>query len=42
MSEQLTPEFALGLRAIMLDGFKREAETTKRVIAAVPNEKSGY
>jgi len=42
MSEQLTPEFALGLRAVMLDGFKKEAKTTKRVIAAVPNEKSGY
>jgi len=42
MSQQLTPEFALGLRAIMLDGFKNEAKTTLRVIAAVPNEKSSY
>ncbi len=42
MSEQLTPEFALSLRAVMLDGFKKEAKTTKRVIAAVPNEESGY
>jgi len=43
MSEQgMTPEFALGLRAMMLDGFKREAETTKRVIAAVPDAKSDY
>ena len=30
MSQGLTPEFALGLRAVMLDGFKREAQTTKR------------
>jgi len=42
MSQQLTPEFALGLRAVMLDGFKREAETTKRVIAAIPDAKSSY
>ena len=42
MSQGLTPEFVLGLRAVMLDGFKREAETTKRVIAAVPDAKSSY
>ena len=42
MSQQLTPEFVLGYRAIMLDGFKREAETTKKVIAAVPDAKSDY
>jgi uncharacterized damage-inducible protein DinB len=42
MSQQLTPEFALAFRAVMLDGFKREAKTTKRVLAAVPNEKSSY
>ncbi len=42
MSQQLTPEFALAFRAVMLDGFKREAETTKRVIAAVPNAQSSY
>jgi len=43
MSEQgLTPEFALGLRAMMLDGFLREAECTKKVIAAVPDAKSDY
>jgi uncharacterized damage-inducible protein DinB len=42
MSQQLTPEFALGLRAVMLDGFKREAKTTMRVIAAVPDAKSTY
>ena len=37
-----TPEFALGLRAVMLDGFKRESEITHKVIAAVPDEKSTY
>ena len=42
MSQQITPEFVLGYRAIMLDGFKREAETTKKVIAAVPDAKSDY
>ncbi len=42
MSQQLTPEFVLGLRALMLDGFKNEAEITKRVIAAIPDEKSDY
>ena len=39
---QMTPEFALGLRAVMLDGFKNEAEITKKVIAAVPDAKSDY
>ena len=39
---QITPEFVLGLRTLMLDGFKREAETTKKVIAAVPDAKSDY
>jgi len=42
MSQQPTPEFVLGLRAVMLDGFKREAECTKKVIAAVPDAKSDY
>jgi uncharacterized damage-inducible protein DinB len=42
MSQQITPEFVLGYRAVMLDGFKREAETTKKVIAAVPDAKSDY
>jgi uncharacterized damage-inducible protein DinB len=42
MSQQITPEFALGFRAVMLDGFKREAETTRKVIAAVPDAKSDY
>jgi uncharacterized damage-inducible protein DinB len=38
----LTPEFALTYRAMMLDGFTREAETTKKVIAAIPDAKSDY
>lgn len=42
MSQGMTPEFALGYRAMMLDGILREAECTKRVIAAVPDEKAEY
>jgi uncharacterized damage-inducible protein DinB len=42
MSQQITPEFVLGFRAVMLDGFKREAETTRKVIAAIPDAKSDY
>jgi uncharacterized damage-inducible protein DinB len=42
MSEGLTQEFALGYRALMLDGIQREAECTKRVIAAVPDARSDY
>jgi len=38
----LTPEFVLGYRAVMLDGLAREAETTKKVIAAVPDAKSSF
>jgi uncharacterized damage-inducible protein DinB len=38
----LTPEFALGFRAVMLDGVLREMETTKKVLAAVPDDKSSY
>ena len=41
MSE-CTPEFALTYRAIMLDGVAREAECTKKVIAAIPDDKSDY
>ena len=37
-----TPEFALGLRAVMLDGFKRESMVTRKVISAVPDAKSSY
>jgi uncharacterized damage-inducible protein DinB len=42
MSEGLTPDFVLAYRAMMLDGIQREAECTKRVISAVPDEKSDY
>src|SRR5260370_39609261 len=42
MSQGLTPDFILGYRAMMLDGIAREAECTKRVIAAVPDAKSDY
>jgi uncharacterized damage-inducible protein DinB len=43
MSKQgMSPEFALGYRAMMLDGVTREAEITKKVIAAVPDAASSY
>ncbi len=42
MSQGMTPEFVLGYRAMMLDGLAREAESTKKVIAAVPDDKSDY
>ena len=38
----ITPEFAQGYCAMMLDGITREAEITKKVIAAVPDAKSDY
>jgi len=38
----LTPDFVLGYRAVMLDGIAREAEITKKVIAAIPDAKSDY
>ena len=38
MSQGMTPEFAAGLCAMMLDGIQREAECTKRVLAAVPDD----
>ena len=38
----LTPEFVLGYRALMLDTLGREAEITKKVIAAVPDAKSSF
>jgi len=37
-----TPEFVMGYRAMMLDGFTREAATTKRVLGAVPDAKRDY
>ncbi len=43
MSEQgLTPEFAKGYCAVTIDGILREAEITKRVIAAGPDAASSY
>jgi uncharacterized damage-inducible protein DinB len=42
MSQGLTPEFVLTYRAMMLDGVQREAECTKKVIAAIPDAKSDY
>lgn len=38
----LTPEFALGFRQVMLDGVIREMEITKKVLAAIPDPRSGY
>ncbi len=37
-----TPEFILGYRALMLDGLAREAEITKKVLAAIPEGKREY
>ena len=37
-----TPEFALAYRELMLQSFSREVETTKKVIAAVPENKREY
>jgi len=42
MPEGMSPEFALGYRAMMVDGIAREAEITKKVIAAVPDAASSY
>jgi uncharacterized damage-inducible protein DinB len=43
MSQQgLSPEFALAYRAMILDAIAREAECTKKVIAAVPDAQSHY
>ncbi len=35
-------DFVVDYRAMMLDGVAREAETTRKVIAAVPDSKSNY
>jgi uncharacterized damage-inducible protein DinB len=37
-----TPEFVLGYRAMMLDGFAREVEITKKVLAAIPDGKRDF
>jgi uncharacterized damage-inducible protein DinB len=38
----LTPEFAAGFRQVMLDGVTRELETTKKVLAAIPDAKAQF
>ena len=38
----LTPDFAAGFCQVMLDGVTRELEITKKVLAAIPDAKSGY
>lgn len=38
----MTPEFAAGMRQMMLDSLANELEITKRVLAAVPDAKSDY
>jgi uncharacterized damage-inducible protein DinB len=42
MSQGMTPDFALTYRGMMLDGLTREAESTKKVIAAIPDTKSDW
>jgi uncharacterized damage-inducible protein DinB len=42
MSQGMTPEFARGYCAMMLDGIQREVDITKKVIAAVPDDRSDY
>lgn len=43
MTQQgMTPEFAAGFRAMMLDGANRELETTKKVLSAIPDSNSDY
>jgi uncharacterized damage-inducible protein DinB len=38
----LSPEFAVGMRESVLQGLEREMETTKKVIAAIPDDKRDY
>jgi uncharacterized damage-inducible protein DinB len=38
----ITPEFAVGMCHMMLDGVSRELEITKKVLAAVPDNKAEY
>jgi uncharacterized damage-inducible protein DinB len=38
----ISPEFAAGLRDVMLQGLTREMEATKKVLAAVPDAKRDY
>jgi uncharacterized damage-inducible protein DinB len=38
----LSPEFAVGMRESLLQGLSREMETTKKVLAAIPDDKRDY
>jgi uncharacterized damage-inducible protein DinB len=38
----LSPEFAAGMRESMLQGLARELETTKKVLAAIPDAERDY
>ena len=38
----ISPEFAAGLREVMLQGLTREMEATKKVLAAIPDGKRDY
>jgi uncharacterized damage-inducible protein DinB len=38
----LSPEFAVGMREAILQGLSQELETTKKVLAAVPEDKRDY
>jgi len=40
--QALTPEMAAGFCQVMLDGVTRELETTKKVLAAIPDAKAQY
>jgi uncharacterized damage-inducible protein DinB len=40
--QAITPEFALGLRQMMLDGLMGELEITKKVLSAMPDAKTDY
>ena len=40
--QSLSPEFAAGLREVMLTGLAREMETTKKVLGAVLDEKRDF
>jgi uncharacterized damage-inducible protein DinB len=38
----LAPDYAIGMRESMLEGLSREMETTKKVLAAIPDDKRDY
>jgi len=38
----LSPEFAIGMREALLQGLGQELETTKKVLAAIPEDKRDY